>query len=69
MAIEMLENLVNQSAPGYQPIKHETKHDLESLVWVAYYALYRKAWHNAANSDERRTIEGFFKGDFGLVHQ
>ena len=67
MAIEILENVAYQSVPGYQLVKHETKHDLESLVWVAYYALYRKAWHNTEDSDQRKVIEQFFKIDFGLV--
>ena len=67
MAIQILENIAHHSVPGYQLVNHETKHDLESLVWVTYYALYRKAWYKAENSDQRKVIEGSFKDDFGLV--
>ena len=67
MAIQILENIAYHSVPGYQLVNHETKHDLESLVWVAYYALYSKAWHNAENSEQRGVIERFFEADFGHV--
>ena len=66
MAIDILRDITVQSLPGYQPVKHETKHDLESLVWVVYFALYRKAW-TTTRVELRNALEEHFKSDFGLV--
>ena len=52
-------------------VAHGTKHGLESLVWVAKYALYRRAWEKAKrhpSTDIRLTeVEDAFKSDFGMV--
>ncbi|KIP10508.1 hypothetical protein PHLGIDRAFT_125539 [Phlebiopsis gigantea 11061_1 CR5-6] len=74
MAIEMLENCSNYMPgvgypPKYEPFKRMVRHELESLVWVAEYALFRKAHqavtHLPSTHATRKEVEDAFAEEFG----
>lgn len=74
MALDILENC-SVHIPGvgypssYEPVKHTVRHELESLVWVIEYALFRRAHKAVAHlppSDEnRKEVEVAFAKEFG----
>lgn len=75
MSIERLANCLRYGLSGYPPlyvpVAHATHHDLESLVWVTEYALFRRAYHNVLNrlpnDPMRKHIEQAFRTEFGCV--
>ncbi|GJE89840.1 hypothetical protein PsYK624_059500 [Phanerochaete sordida] len=80
MAIDLLRNVVSyygqlfaagtstDAAPTIST-QHEVKHDLESLIWVADYALYRRAFERTKNlpskDPARGGVQRALKQDFG----
>ena len=82
MAIDVLQNVIAyakvqerqrrgiRTAPADQ-IQRGVKHDLESLVWVAEYAVYRRAYEKAKEfrGDDLRfnNIQDIMKREFGQV--
>ncbi|KIP06273.1 hypothetical protein PHLGIDRAFT_128399 [Phlebiopsis gigantea 11061_1 CR5-6] len=72
MAIAMLENCVRHKKQGYVPVPHATHHDLESVVWVAEYVLFRRAYRNALELPEkdelRKEVVRLFQEEFGRLN-
>lgn len=71
MSIAILENCINHKKAGYVPVRHATHHDLESVVWVAEYALFRRAYLGVLKLPEkneiRTQVEELFRKEFGRV--
>ncbi|KIP10530.1 hypothetical protein PHLGIDRAFT_232840 [Phlebiopsis gigantea 11061_1 CR5-6] len=74
MAIDMLDNCTTYThgvgcPPTYEPVKRAVRHELESLVWVAEYALFRKAHqavaHLSSSHADRKEVETAFAEEFG----
>lgn len=75
MSIERLDNCIEYGPSGYPPthisVTHATHHDLESLVWVTEYALFRRAYHSVQNRSQndpgRKLVEEAFRMEFGCI--
>lgn len=72
MSIDILRNYISSKlSPPVPFTPHATRHDLESLIWVAIYCLYRKIYqsfsHLAEDDPKRRAITGAFTAEFGEV--
>ncbi|GJE89829.1 hypothetical protein PsYK624_059380 [Phanerochaete sordida] len=74
MAIDILRNVAAfyDDLQAAQLVEHEVKHDLESLIWVADYALYRRAFERVKDlpqKDEGRVgVETALKTDYGQLN-
>lgn len=72
MSIDILTNYIISKNPTGEPFQcHATCHDLESLIWVAIYCLYRKIYHSflhlAKDDPKRHTIVTALSTEFGEV--
>ena len=72
MAIAILENCIKQRKAGYVAVRHDTHHDLESLIWVAEYALFHRAYQAVLklpkNDAKRQEIATLFQKEFGHLN-
>lgn len=64
MAVEILEAIIRSS-----PIQHETRHDIESFIYVLAYGIVRRAVlrSRALDKNMRDRLHAFFHSNFGRM--
>ena len=73
MAIDMLDNIVQYAVHKDATLltPHMTKHDLESVAWVALYSLYQRAYKDMQSQPgvdpAFQEVEKCMKEEFGII--